>query len=113
MVWTAGVAFVTIFSGGVWDKTAQAANPDNYSVTSWKYKRTYQYGSPQFKEDGTTGIDHLAPSHAYLSKDGRGIFIGVPGMKPVMQMQIKYKLHSASGEKVRGEIFNTINKLGR
>jgi hypothetical protein len=31
-----------------------ATNPDNYSLATWQYKRTYQYGSPQFKADGTT-----------------------------------------------------------
>ena len=80
---------------------AKAANPDNYSVTSWKYKRTYQYGSPQFKADGTPGIDRLAPSHAYLSKDGRSVFIGVPDMKPVMQMRLGWSLATASGSGVR------------
>ena len=61
----------------------KAGDPDNYSLTSWHYKRTYQYGSPQFKADGTPGIDRLAPSRAYLSKDRRSVFVGVPGMKPV------------------------------
>ena len=76
---------------------AKAVNPDNYSVTSWKYKRTYQYDSPQFKADGTPGIDRLAPSHAYLSKDGRSVFIGVPDMKPVMQMRLGWSLATAKG----------------
>jgi mono/diheme cytochrome c family protein len=76
---------------------AKAANPDNYSVTSWKYKRTYQYGSPQFKADGTPGIDRLAPSHAYVSKDGRSVFIGVPGMTPVMQMRLGWSLATSKG----------------
>ena len=60
-------------------RCAKAADPDSYSVTSWHYQRTYQYGSPQLKADGTPGIDRLAPSSAYLSKDGRSVFIGVPG----------------------------------
>ena len=36
------------------------------------------YGSPQFKADGTPGIDRLAPSSAYLSQDGRSVFVGLP-----------------------------------
>ena len=76
---------------------ARAADPDNYSLASWHYKRTYQYGSPQFKADGTPGIDRLTPSSAYLSKDGRSVFVGVPGMKPVMQMRVGWSLATADG----------------
>ena len=76
---------------------AAAANPDNYSLTSWHYKRTYQYGSPQFKADGTPGIDRLAPSSAYLSADRRSVFVAVPGMQPVMQMRLGWSLTAADG----------------
>ncbi|MGH9309545.1 MAG: c-type cytochrome, partial [Vicinamibacterales bacterium] len=77
---------------------AKAANPDNYSVTSWRYKRSYQYGSPQFKADGTPGIDRLPTSQAYLSEDGRRVFIAVPGMKPVMQMRLGWSLATKEGQ---------------
>jgi mono/diheme cytochrome c family protein len=90
---------------------AKAANPDNYSVTSWKYKRTYQYGSPQFKADGTPGIDRLAPSHSYLSKDGRSVFIGVPGMKPVMQMRLGWSLATSKGAAFENSAFFTPYEL--
>ena len=90
---------------------AKAANPDNYSVTSWKYKRTYQYGSPQFKADGTPGIDRLAPSHAYLSKDGRSVFIGVPDMKPVMQMRLGWSLATARGAAFENSAYFTPYEL--
>ncbi|MGH9374375.1 MAG: DUF6797 domain-containing protein, partial [Vicinamibacterales bacterium] len=76
---------------------ATAVNPDNYSLTSWHYKRTYQYGSPQFKADGSPGIDRHAPSSAYLSKDGRTVLIGVPEMTPVMQMRLGWSLATADG----------------
>jgi cytochrome c2 len=76
----------------------KAVDPDNYSLTSWHYKRTYQYGSPQFKADGSTGIDRLPASSAYVSKDGRGVFIGVPKMTPVMQMRLAWSLSTADGK---------------
>jgi len=41
---------------------AAAANPDSYSLASWSYKRTFQYGSPQFRADGTPGIEPLPPA---------------------------------------------------
>ena len=76
-----------------------AANPDSYALASWSYKRTYQYGSPQFRADGTPGIDPLPPSSAYVSRDGRTVFISVPGMTPVMQMRLGWSLATATGTK--------------
>lgn len=75
----------------------RAADPDNYSLTSWQYKRTYQYGSAQFKSDGTPGIDRLPPSRAYVSKDGTAVFVAVPGMTAVMQMRLGWSLATADG----------------
>ncbi|MGH9374010.1 MAG: DUF6797 domain-containing protein, partial [Vicinamibacterales bacterium] len=88
------------------DRTS-AAVADNYSLTSWKYKRTYQYGSPQFKADGTPGIDRLAPSSAYVSKDGRSVFVAVPEMKPAMQMRLAWSLGTADGTKFQDSAYFT------
>ncbi len=75
----------------------KAADPASYTVTSWHYVRTYKYGSPQLKADGTPGSDVLVPSSAYISKDGRSVFIGLPGIKPVMQMRVGWTLATAGG----------------
>ncbi len=76
---------------------AKASDPDNYALASWHYRRTYQYGSPQLKADDTPGIDRLPLSSAYLSKDGRTVFVGVAGMRPVMQMRLGWSLATAGG----------------
>ena len=86
---------------------AKAVNPDNYSLAIWHYKRTYQYGSPQYKADGTTGIDQLMPSSAYLSQDGRSVFIGVPGMTPVMQLRIGWSLATKAGQSFQDTAYTT------
>jgi cytochrome c2 len=78
---------------------ATAKDPANYSLESWHYRRTYQYGSPHLKADGTPGQDWITPSSAYLSKDGRSVFVGVPDMKPVMQMRVGWSLAIADGAK--------------
>jgi len=85
----------------------KAVNPDSYSLATWHYKRTYQYGSPQFKADGTTGIDRLMPSSAYLSQDGRSVFIGVPGMTPVMQLRIGWSLATKAGQRFQDTAYTT------
>jgi mono/diheme cytochrome c family protein len=90
---------------------AAATNPDNFSLTSWHYRRTYQYGSPQFKSDGTPGIDRVAPSGAYVSKDRRSVFVAAPGMKPVMQMRAGWSLTTADGRKFQESAFFTPYEL--
>jgi cytochrome c2 len=76
----------------------KAVDPASYAVTSWRYQRTYRYGSPQLKADGTPGVDRMVPTSAYLSKDGHRVFIGVAGMKPVMQMHVGWTLATADGQ---------------
>ena len=75
----------------------RATDPASYTVSSWNYERTYKYGSPQLKDDGTPGLDWLTVSSAYLAPDGRSIFVGIPGMKPSMQMRIGWLLATAAG----------------
>jgi glucose/arabinose dehydrogenase/cytochrome c2 len=88
-----------------------ATNPENYSLATWHYKRTYQYGSPQFKADGTTGIDLLIPTSAYLSSDARSVFVGVPAMSPVMQMRVGWSLTTADGVKFQDTTYFTPYEL--
>ena len=76
---------------------ARAADPSSYTVASWHYRRTHKYGSPQLKMDGTPGIDRLTPSSAYVSGDRRSVFVAVPGMTPVMQMQVGWSLTTSTG----------------
>ena len=79
------------------DKTL-AANPDNYSVERWNYKRTWDYGSAHYKLDGTTGQEMLTASSAYVSEDGRSVFVAVPGLQKCDQMHLGWSIKSASGK---------------
>lgn len=54
-------------------------------------------GSAQYKEDGSPGQDALVPSAAYLSQDGRSVFIAVPQMKPVIQLRVGWSLATKEG----------------
>jgi mono/diheme cytochrome c family protein len=80
-------------------------------VTSWHYKRTYNYGSPQFKADGSNGIDRLAPSRAYVSSDRRAVFVAVPQMSPVMQMRVAWSLKSSTGTSIQDSAYFTPYQL--
>ena len=75
----------------------RAADLASYSIERWNYQRTYKYGSPHLKLDGTPGQDWMQPSSVYLAKDGKSVFIGVPDMKPVMQMRVGWSLTAKDG----------------
>ena len=90
---------------------ATATDPANYSLAMWSYRRTYRYGSPQLKADGTPGQDWLMPSSAYLSRDRRSVFVGVPGMKTVMQMRFGWALATAEGMKFSENAYLTPYQL--
>jgi glucose/arabinose dehydrogenase/cytochrome c551/c552 len=92
---------------------ASAGNADNFSITSWHYQRTFNYGSPQFKEDGSPGIDRVAPSRAYVAADRRSVFVAVPGMKPVQQMRLAWSLTTADGHAFQDSAYFTPYELAR
>ncbi|CAN5913589.1 hypothetical protein BH11VER1_BH11VER1_28090 [soil metagenome] len=74
-----------------------AADVASYSVERWNYQRTSKYGSPHLKLDGSSGQEWMMPSSAYVSTDGKSVFIGIPDMKPVMQMRVGWGVKSAEG----------------
>ncbi len=83
----------------------------NYSLESWHYQRTFNYGSPHLKADGTPGQNWLTPSSAYLSQDGTSVFVGVPEMKPVMQMRIGWALAMKDGATFQESAYFTPHEL--
>ena len=91
----------------------KARDPASYSLQSWSYQRTYKYGSPQYKSDGTPGQDALTASSAYLSKDGRSVFIGVPDMKPVMQFRVGWSLATTGGKAFDDNAYTTPYELAK
>jgi mono/diheme cytochrome c family protein len=90
-----------------------ARDSASYSIQSWNYRRTYKYGSPHYKDDGTPGQDALGVSGAYLSKDGHSVFVAVPGMKPVMQLRVGWSLATAAGTRFSDNAYTTPYELAK
>ncbi len=83
-----------------------ATDPASYSAERWNYKRTFDYGSPHLKLDGSTGQEWLKASSACLSKDGMSVLVGFPDMKAgVHQMRIGWGLKSADGLKAENTAY--------
>ncbi|HYV37612.1 MAG TPA: DUF6797 domain-containing protein, partial [Gemmataceae bacterium] len=91
----------------------EAEDLGNYNAECWYYKWTSNYGSPHFKpSNNKEGHDTVTIKSATLSADGKTVTLSVPGLKPVMQMRVEYKLKMADGTSVRSMVLNTINVLG-
>ncbi|MBN8419513.1 MAG: cytochrome c [Verrucomicrobia bacterium] len=83
-----------------------ATDPDSFNGERWNYKRTFEYGSPHLKPDGSSGQEWMTASSAYLSKDGMSVFVGFPDMKAgVHQMRIGWGLKSAAGDKAENTAY--------
>jgi mono/diheme cytochrome c family protein len=91
----------------------RATDLASYSVERWNYQRTWKYGSPHLKLDGTPGQEWMQPSSVYLSKDARSVFLGLPGMQPVMQMRVGWSLSSRDGATSDNNAYFTPRELAR
>lgn len=86
------------------------ANPKNFEVKRWNYKRTEEYGSGHFKLDGSTGEETLPVVGSYLSGSGRKLLLLVPEMTEIMQMEVTYHLKGADGKKIDDQFWFTVNQ---
>jgi hypothetical protein len=88
---------------------AAAADAGNYSVLQWNYKWSQEYGSGEYKTDGSKGKETVEVKSAKVGADKKSVFLEIDGVKAVEQMEIKYNLKSAAGAEIPGRILNTIN----
>ncbi len=93
---------------------ASVTDLENYSLEQWNYKYSGDYGSPEFsvEKPGEQHHDKVAVQAARLSADRKTVFLEIAGLKPVMQMKIKFNLTAADGSRVAQEIYNTIHRVG-
>jgi hypothetical protein len=92
---------------------AVAEDPGSYAVHEWNYRYVAQYGSKDWSvaNPEKEGRDELAVTSARLLPDGKTVFIEMPGLRPVMQMEIKYNLSAADGKPLRSQLWLTLNRL--
>jgi hypothetical protein len=90
-----------------------AGDAGSYAVSQWNYRYAAKYGSKDYSVTNPSqeGRDTVEIKSAQLLSDGRTIFIEIPGLKPVMQWELKYSLNTTEGKTVRGQLHGTINKL--
>jgi hypothetical protein len=91
-----------------------AGEADNWSVLQWNYRWTGGYGSKHYSvaNPQKQGYDTLEIKSAKVAGDGKSVFLEIEDVKPVMQMQIAYRIKSADGGQIKGDIHNTIHTVG-
>lgn len=95
-------------------EAASAEDVDSYSVEQWNYHYSAQYGSAEYSvaQPGKTGHDGVELTAAKLDETGKSVLFTIPGLQPVMQLRIKYRIKDKDGAAVRGEIDYTIRSTG-
>lgn len=86
---------------------ASVENPENFTVSTWELKRTRKYGSKHYNEQ-TLQVESVR-----LGPDEQTVFLALPEISPVWQMQIEYDIKGKDGEEVKGMFQHTIHQLGK
>ncbi len=92
-----------------------AADEGNYAIQQYNYRWTAEYGSADYSvaNPSKKGRDEITVKTAKLLPDKKTVFLEIDDLKPVMQMEIHYKIKSADGKPFNDMIYNTINKVGK
>jgi len=90
-----------------------ALDPASYEISQWQYRWSSEYGSPEYsiREPNRIGHDAVHIEKVSVSDDGHSVFLHIPEIKPVMQMEIRMDLAPAGDKKTARTIYNTIHRL--
>lgn len=82
-----------------------------FRVKRWNYKRTKMYGSGHFNLEGDPGEELLPVLETSLSKDGKSIFLLIPDLRKVDQMEILYQIEAQDGKILDDGVWFTVHYL--
>ena len=94
---------------------AGALDPAAYHLEEWNYLWAETYGSDQYSIQfpGRKGHDQLTITALKLSRDGRTVFLTIPGLRPVNQVELRLNLAAADGSRFKELAYLTINAVPR
>ncbi len=90
-----------------------AQDPGSYAVHQWNYRYSSTYGSKDWSvaHPDLEGRDEVPVLSARLLPDQRTVFLQLPPLAPVMQLELKYSLNTAAGKAFRNQLWLTLNAL--
>ncbi|WP_232834982.1 DUF6797 domain-containing protein [Pleomorphovibrio marinus] len=83
----------------------------NFTVKRWNYQRTEKYGSGHFRMDGEVGEENMPIAGVEISEDAKAVFLVIPDMLKVDQMEVEYDLMAADGTAMKDQVWFTVNDL--
>jgi hypothetical protein len=91
-----------------------AADPGNYAVHQWNYRRTANYGSDDYRVSNSrrVGRDRRRIRAAHVADDRRSVTLEIPELTPSMQLELRYRLQSEEGTPLDHRLQQTIHTLG-
>ena len=102
--------FTVSFAGPL--DPAAAADSQNYSVEAWNYKWSEKYGSPEYSvADPAKKARDTWTVKSVKMIDDHTVFLEVPEVQAVMQLELAYKIKAADGSAVNQQVYYTINRV--
>lgn len=92
---------------------ATAEDADNDQAEQWNYLWSAQYGSPELKpsQPNVEGRDQVVIESASLLADGRTLFLEIPHLRPVSQLQLHLAATNPVGMSRRHTLHATIHQV--
>jgi putative heme-binding domain-containing protein len=95
---------------------AVASDPRSHFVHAWNYRYSAAYGSPELapRHPGAPGHDPLEIRSATVLADGKSLFLELPELQPVSQLQLHLRVGSAPAPTLAPpahDLFLTVHKL--
>ena len=77
---------------------------------AWNYKRSAAYGSGRYALDGSPGVTPWGVAQTVLSADRKAVFVHLPNLAAVAQLEVRHDFRLASGPAARGVVYFTIHQ---
>ena len=91
-----------------------ASDPANWRAAAWDYRWSGEYGSKRWRpsDPAQEGQDDVPVRGVTLEDGGRTAVLAFDALRPVMQMQVAYRVTAAGGALVVGSAFLTVHPTG-
>ena len=80
------------------------------AARAWNYKRSSAYGSGRYALDGAAGVTPWGVAQTVLSADRKSVFVHLPKLPAVAQLEVRHDFRMASGTAARGVVYFTIHQ---
>jgi mono/diheme cytochrome c family protein len=87
-----------------------SVKPETLAVRGWNYKRASTYGSARYALDGSPGMTPLGVAQTVLSPDKKSVFIHLPNLPAMHQLEVRHDFKLAGGTPARGVVYFTIHQ---